>query len=292
MSNTIDEALEWLCQATGETWTASTLLKRILWIGSRQRTNRGTFSLPLKAAPPIDTKFGLYRCNAPDHPFFVRLWGSEWQMVTLWAPQIEQLLHLGETTVSLAEQPEDGPQPGRHYVFIEPLDAPQHITMSMVRIPDTVLHALAHRVNNADVQTKEDPVSEGAPSLLAPLPESTTADPANIRSREPLAVIAANGASMDHDATPVSANALSIAENLTPWDKGGEARSKKMRTVGDYALQLANEGNYRSRRQAVKAIAPAVRKYAKEESGVDLSEDRLEKTIDEWLSARDYKSGG
>ena len=93
------------------------------------------------------------------------------------------------------------------------------------------------------------------------------------------------GAPADHGAAPAAAN--TVAGNSTPWKKGGEARAAKYRAVGDYALQRANAGTYRSRRQAVKAIAPDVLSYAKK-NGITLTEANLERSIDQWLTTRGY----
>lgn len=159
MSTTIEEALAWLHKAIGETWTPRELLARILRAGHEKRTFNGRFGLPIKAAPPIDTKFGAYRLDGESGTLalpFVRQFGMPWQTVPLWPPQIEQLFHCGETTACVAGEPEDDYGEPGHYILIEPLNEPVRITLSMVRIPDDVLRVLA-TVTNATTRTGDEP---------------------------------------------------------------------------------------------------------------------------------------
>lgn len=92
----------------------------------------------------------------------------------------------------------------------------------------------------------------------------------------------------DNDAPPVADNTVHATKNSSLSKKGGEARAAKYTTIRDYALQLANKRQFPSQRQAVKAIAPDVLKFAKDH-GVPLSADRAEITIGEWLSERRTK---
>ncbi|MBF4014839.1 hypothetical protein ISI02_24660 [Burkholderia pseudomallei] len=176
MSNTIEEALAWLHKATGETWTPRELLRRVLLASRSLQTRSGRFGLPIKAAPPIDTKFGAYRLDrgngTPSTPF-VRQFGMPWQTIPLWPPQIEQLFDCGETTASVAEEPEDDyGQPDR-YILIEPLHESIRITLPMVRIPDDVLRVLA-TITNATTRTSDERSAAEVHSI-APAP-----DPSNV----------------------------------------------------------------------------------------------------------------
>ena len=213
MLNTIEEALAWLQKATGETWTPRELLARILWAGHARRTRSGRFGLPIKAAPPIDTKFGAYRLDrengTPANPF-VRQFGMPWQTVPLWPLQIEQLFHCGETTACVAEEPEDDyGQPGR-YILVEPQNEPVRINLSMVRIPDAVLGVLA-TVTDASSEDEQPGIVEAVSSMSNPDP--LTGPPVSVRISLPDAV--AGGAA--NDGLPVSNGAaLTPAEAPLP----------------------------------------------------------------------------
>ncbi|WNC88819.1 hypothetical protein RI103_14035 [Paraburkholderia sp. FT54] len=70
--------------------------------------------------------------------------------------------------------------------------------------------------------------------------------------------------------------------------KGAAAKKEKREPVRRYALQLANEGNHRSRRQAVLAIKDLVIAYATTIPGASMSAQQAEKTIDGWLRDMGY----
>lgn len=208
MSYTIDEALLWLYESTGATWTTRKLLYAIMWCHvwkgqltlkarpfapRRSRPAQRPYGLVIRAVLPVNTKFGVYQYDTdkgtPSNPF-VRQCNAPWQPVSLWQPQIEQLFHVGETMVSIAERPEDDyGQPGQ-YVLIEPLDTPLRVTLSMVRIPGTVLHELASVATNADTPSEEPANGEAessAPAAASPRPADVRIAATDLTDTEPTA---------------------------------------------------------------------------------------------------------
>ncbi len=182
MSTTIEEAIAWLYKATGETWTPRELLARILWAGHERRTHNGRFGLPIKAAPPIDTKFGAYRLgreNGTAANLFIRQFGMPWQTIPLWPPQIEQLFHCGETTACVAEQPEDNHGQADRYILVEPLNQSVRITLSMVRIPDDVLRVIA-MTSNAITRTDDYGPSSAEVRSSTPATDPSNVPPASV----------------------------------------------------------------------------------------------------------------
>lgn len=69
---------------------------------------------------------------------------------------------------------------------------------------------------------------------------------------------------------------------------GAKAKDEKLEPVREFALNLANDGSYPSRRQAVLAIKTRVIDYAHAIEGVSMSEQQAERTIDGWLKKSDY----
>lgn len=246
MSTTIEEALAWLHKAIGETWTPRELLARILRAGHERRTPNGRFGLPIKAAPPIDTKFGAYRLDGENGTLalpFVRQFGMPWQTVPLWPPQIEQLFHCGETTACVAEEPDDDSgEPGR-YILIEPLTEPARITLSMVRIPDEVLLLLA-TVTTGTARTDDE---QSAPmvqaSASAPDLSSVRTTSADIGSSDRRNANAASSSALpDQDASSVRVNApvpANITHRLTPRRRDilSPAIEKAVQAAGTHDVQ-------------------------------------------------------
>ncbi|CAG4908291.1 hypothetical protein [Paraburkholderia saeva] len=70
--------------------------------------------------------------------------------------------------------------------------------------------------------------------------------------------------------------------------KGAAAKSEKLAPVRQFALSLANDGNYPSRRQAVLAIKCRVLEYVRSLEGISMSEHQAETTIDGWLKNLGY----
>ncbi|PYE23147.1 hypothetical protein C7410_10844 [Paraburkholderia silvatlantica] len=70
--------------------------------------------------------------------------------------------------------------------------------------------------------------------------------------------------------------------------QGAQARARKLEPVREYAVSLAQEKSYPSRRQAVLAIKDRVLERAKGLDGVSMSADQAEKTIDGWLKKSGY----
>ncbi|HDR9236404.1 hypothetical protein [Burkholderia vietnamiensis] len=70
--------------------------------------------------------------------------------------------------------------------------------------------------------------------------------------------------------------------------KGAAARKERLDPVRQFALQLANAGSYRSRRQAVLAIKDRVVSHARSLLNISMSEQQAEKTIDGWLKDLGY----
>ncbi|MDE1714524.1 hypothetical protein PWG14_18640 (plasmid) [Chromobacterium amazonense] len=67
---------------------------------------------------------------------------------------------------------------------------------------------------------------------------------------------------------------------------GGRGRSKKWTPVRDYAVRLAKQGKYRSRRHAAASIEAAVLEFAKSQ-GLSMTSDEANRriTIESWLKA-------
>lgn len=70
--------------------------------------------------------------------------------------------------------------------------------------------------------------------------------------------------------------------------KGASAKSQKLDPVREYAVQLANEKTYPSRRQAVLSIKDRVLIYANSLDGISMSSDQAFTTIDGWLKKAGY----
>ena len=142
--NTLDEAAGWLSKATGETWSARHVLNAVLSIykGDRHRPP----PTGLMAALPRETQFGLYEWDAdkgtPSNPF-VRKHSMPWQTVPLYSVHVHEILLCGETSLSIARQPDDYVGQAGQYVFIELLDGKHIVKMEMVGIAGQGLKFLA-----------------------------------------------------------------------------------------------------------------------------------------------------
>lgn len=71
--------------------------------------------------------------------------------------------------------------------------------------------------------------------------------------------------------------------------KGGNARAERSDRVGDFAFDLATKGNYRTKAAAIRGVKNAVAEFAKNTENWVMSPTRLEQTIGEWLTKREYK---
>jgi hypothetical protein len=74
------------------------------------------------------------------------------------------------------------------------------------------------------------------------------------------------------------------------YRKANEKRLEPIRAIKKEAVRLyLNGSNWRSRRQAAKAITPLVQAFGKEKFERQLSLDRVEQTVYEWLGEHDRK---
>lgn len=84
---------------------------------------------------------------------------------------------------------------------------------------------------------------------------------------------------------------VSIGDKITKRAQaksGGHAKARRNKPVKEYAVRLANEGRYQSINDAAKEIAEPVLEFSKK-NGAHLSEERIEKTIAEWLKHEGWK---
>lgn len=95
------------------------------------------------------------------------------------------------------------------------------------------------------------------------------------------------GAASVRSIDEIESLALQDGKQYAP-KKGAEAKKAKLAPVRKRALELAKEGVYPSRRQAVLAIKGAILEYAKSIEGISMSADQAEKTIDGWLKEGGY----
>ncbi|MGA3845969.1 hypothetical protein ACI2UC_20320 [Ralstonia nicotianae] len=70
--------------------------------------------------------------------------------------------------------------------------------------------------------------------------------------------------------------------------KAAEAKKAKLEPVKEFALELANEGNYPSRRNAAINIKERVSEFHRQIVGRCLMPDQAAKTIDGWLKDLGY----
>ncbi len=66
------------------------------------------------------------------------------------------------------------------------------------------------------------------------------------------------------------------------------AKQKKLQPVKEYALKLANEGNYRSRRSAAIGIKDRVSEFQLTTIGRALMPDQAQRTVEGWLKELGY----
>lgn len=66
------------------------------------------------------------------------------------------------------------------------------------------------------------------------------------------------------------------------------AKQKKLQPVKEYALKLANEGSYRSRRSAAIDIKERVSEFQRKTIGRSLMPDQAQRTVDGWLKELGY----
>lgn len=66
------------------------------------------------------------------------------------------------------------------------------------------------------------------------------------------------------------------------------AKQKKLQPVKEYALKLANEGDYRSRRSAAIGIKDRVSEFQRTTIGRGLMPDQAQRTVDGWLKELGY----
>lgn len=314
-SNTVAEAADWLTETTGELWTVRRLLEAMLFAGAE-----------VQAITPVDAQFGLYEWERNDgatlHSFIRRRSIARPSLVSLHRAHVAQLLEQGETWVHLAEPPcdQDDVSGGTlrmidqrvlatedryecdGYVFVEPWLTALKIDLSMIRLAATDLRELlaAGTVTQLTSRKETNPSAPDLSNVPTAWGDTGSPDPfgvnvANDRApadhgsasattntpETPIGTSNGGGASAD-DTAPTLAN-------LAPWKKGAERKAAKYRALGDYAFQLANKGNYRSRRQAAKEVASAVLQYARKNK-IALSEDNSERMINKWLAERNYSA--
>lgn len=73
-----------------------------------------------------------------------------------------------------------------------------------------------------------------------------------------------------------------------PSTKGGQAKRDRSKRMGDFAFDLAQDGTYRSKAEAVRRIKERVIKHARETEGWTMSALQADDTITTWLSTRGY----
>ncbi|WP_261546081.1 hypothetical protein [Burkholderia multivorans] len=106
----------------------------------------------------------------------------------------------------------------------------------------------------------------------------------------PLADLESLVADGDDLARQIAAIGVKISDEIKRRDakKGANAKSQKLDPVREYAVKLANEKSYPSRRQAVLAIKDRVVEYANSLDSVSMSADQALNTIDGWLKRAGY----
>lgn len=147
--NSLAEAADWLTELTGRAHTEKQVLN--LGLVTYRDPLRNSPPTCLQAAPPRDTKFGMYRFDAkqgtPSNPM-VRQHEMGWQLIPLYRNHLGELLACGETFASIAKRPDDWDGQAGHYVLIEPLTEPFKVTLPMVGITGQDLVQLASFVES------------------------------------------------------------------------------------------------------------------------------------------------
>lgn len=142
--NTLQEAADYLTEQTGQKWTERAVLD--VTLKTYQAFPENPPSTCLKAAPPKNTQFALYKWDdeigTPANPFVFQHY-LPWQKIPLFPVHVAELLGCGETDANIARRPEDRNGEAGRYVFVEPKEQPFPITLSMVVISGDDLQLLA-----------------------------------------------------------------------------------------------------------------------------------------------------
>ncbi|WP_052738383.1 hypothetical protein [Robbsia andropogonis] len=94
----------------------------------------------------------------------------------------------------------------------------------------------------------------------------------------------------DDLSTRIAAISMKISDEIRRRDatNGASAKDKKLDPVREYAIDLAKQKSYPSRRQAVLGIKEDVLTFAATIDGVSMSRDQAETTIGTWLKKAGY----
>ena len=148
--NTLDEAAAWLSESTGKPWTEKSVIDAAMKVHVEGFNHRPRPTL-IKAAPPPDTKFSLYKWDtergSPQNPF-VRVSNVPYQTIPLSYSQLALLLVTGEAKASMVQSPSSDDGCENEYIFIEPLGEQFTVTLEMLGLSETNLKALARLVQD------------------------------------------------------------------------------------------------------------------------------------------------
>ena len=154
--NTLEEAASWLSEKTKLKITAKQVLNAEIIDFRRSpipvNPNKSNGSR-LYIAFPRDAKFSRYIFD--ERANFVFKGYANWMLAPMFLVHLWELFVHEETTIGIAQYPEDYAGDGESYVFLEPALKGQLANLSMVRIKKEGLEAMLKQLSNPDtVSTK------------------------------------------------------------------------------------------------------------------------------------------
>lgn len=186
--NTLAEAAEWLTEATGDTWTERRVLDAV---ARRHKPGDGTTPTFIKAAPPPDTKFGVFDLHDNLR------WSDDWRLIPLWSNDLRQLLAGGWVEKELIDDKYPGSDENERLqnarlTWVLPKGSSLRVTPTMCGINAADLMALRDSLGGHSIPPNDTPSS-------SPRPDADSA------SRPPLAgadVAPSTGADAPESAPP------------------------------------------------------------------------------------------